>query len=450
MTLPIIVLKVGTSSLVDADAGVTRLSHLARIVEAAMRLRRCGFHVILVSSGAVGLGCARMSLRERPTSIAGKQAAAAVGQVRLMSLYDDLFSVLGAICAQVLLTYDTFGERTQYLNARNTLVELLRGGIVPIINENDTVAVQEIRVGDNDTLSALVAAMVGAQWLMLMTDVDALYDANPRLDSGAQPIRSVPTHRIQELRTQMQRGAARLTIHGSASVLSSSESDVHADGAAGSQWGTGGMQTKLKAAQLATAAGVTVVIANTSRIEDVAAVLLRTAVADLQLSSSSIRTGSVDASLSPADVLSNAKSASSVDDDASHPNTLVNAFVDALEGTTFFPAPRPVTGRKRWLLSLAPQGTLVLDSGAVSAVVEQRKSLFPAGVVKALGIFEAQDCVRLVAVSDESREIARALVNYPSVDVLRLLGRRSRECADILGYPGAETLCDRDNIVLLK
>ena len=157
---PLVVLKVGTSSLVDVPTLRPRLSVLSRLAEAVCALRAAGAAVIVVSSGAVGLGVSRLGLRERPAGLAGKQAAAAVGQVRLMSLYDHAFDAAGGTrVAQVLLTYDTFGERSAYLNARNTFAEVLRLGAVPIVNENDTVAVQELRVGDNDSLSALVAAM---------------------------------------------------------------------------------------------------------------------------------------------------------------------------------------------------------------------------------------------------------------------------------------------------
>lgn len=481
---PTVVLKIGTSSLVDTRKGIAHVSTLARIAEVSTRLVTSGFHVILVSSGAVGLGCGRMGLKTRPTSVAGKQAAAAVGQVQLMSLYDNVFSVLGMTCAQVLLTYDSFGDRTQYLNARNTFNELLRLGVIPVVNENDTIATQEIRVGDNDTLSALVAAMVGAQWLMLLTDVEALYDANPRDVPSAAPIRVVPTQFIHSLRKQMSVGVPKLVAGpyqeqppsaAAAAAASAGGAGGAADGAgggAGSQWGTGGMATKLKAAQLATAAGVSVLItctANIERMEGVLSAALPTAGASLggarrSRSSSPVRAAGGSAAQGAAkspgraggQVAAVPDAAAGVDGSApaalpavhppssSSPPTL---FVECGMGTTFLPAPKPVTGRKRWILSLAPQGTLVLDAGAVAAVRDQRKSLFPAGVKSVTGDFDGQDAV--VLASEDGVEVARALVNYSAAECRRLQGKRSKEIAEVLGFLGAEALADRDNIVIL-
>lgn len=424
---PVVVLKVGTSSLIDVKSGAVRISSIARIVETAVALDAYGYRVVIVSSGAVGLGCARLGLTEKPTTIARKQAAAAVGQVRLMTHYDDLFAVLGHRCAQVLLTYDTFGERTQYLNARNTFLELLALGVVPIVNENDTVAVQEIRVGDNDSLSALVAAMIGARWLFLLTDVDALFDCNPTEHASAAPFRLVHTPFIQHLRKQMLLEVPRLHLTEDvaaytpkgASPPSAAAGSAPGAGRAGSKFGTGGMVTKLKAAQLGTAAGVTVVITRTDNLDTMGRML-----------TPSRTVATVDTALPiPAPL----------------PPTL---FADASIGTTFLPSQRPVTGRKRWILSLTPDGALVLDAGAVEAITRARKSLFPAGVTRVVGDFDTHDAVSILAA--DGHEIARALVNYSAEDCRKLRGRASKEIAATLGYLGAETLADRDNIVVLK
>ena len=465
---PIVVIKVGTSSLVDTVSGRVQVVSLARIAEAAARLSSRGYSVIIVSSGAVGLGCVRLGLREKPTTIAGKQAAAAVGQLKLLSLYDDFFGVLGHTVAQVLLTYDNFGDRTQYHNARAAFLELLRLGVIPIVNENDTVAVQELKVGDNDTLSALVAAMVGSRWLLLLTDVDSLYTANPRDVPDAAPIRSVLPNQVQTLRRQMAEGAQLLcpdahsppppnvvVLSGAAAVVaaaaaaavdngnnnnnnhnrdrksrspsrqgqgkvgggatSSTSSAVATSvesGGTGSAFGTGGMITKLKAAQLATAAGTTVVIMNTQRIERLADVLTDC-------------TGGRSEGLAP------------------------SAFASIQLGTTFLPAPTPVTsGHKKWILSLAPSGVLYLDAGAATAVLAH-KSLFAAGVARVEGDFEAQDCVSLID-KVSGRELARALVNYSSIECAKLQGKSSTERAEVLGYWGAESLADRDNVVVIS
>lgn len=167
-----IVVKIGTSSLTQEDTGNLAISTIASLVDTLSALRRAGHRVVLVSSGAVGIGCARLGLRERPKTIIAKQAIAAVGQGRLMRVYDDLFTLQQQAIAQILLTRNDLVQRRRYLNASNTLKELLRLGVIPVVNENDTVAVEELKFGDNDTLSAMVASLVEADWLFLLTDVD--------------------------------------------------------------------------------------------------------------------------------------------------------------------------------------------------------------------------------------------------------------------------------------
>ena len=188
--------------------------------------------MILVSSGAVGVGCARLGIAQRPKTIALKQAVAAVGQGRLIRVYDDFFTALSQPIAQVLLTRSDLSLRSRYVNSYRTFRQLMQMGIIPIVNENDTVAVDELKFGDNDTLSALVASLVGADYLFLLTDVDQLYSADPRQDPTAQPINRV--QQIDQLEAKI--------------------------GAAGSSWGTGGMSTKLEAAKIAIAAGTHTVI----------------------------------------------------------------------------------------------------------------------------------------------------------------------------------------------
>lgn len=223
-----IVVKIGTSSLTQPETGQLALSTIATLAETLSDLRRQNYRAILVSSGAVGVGCARLGLTERPKAIALKQAVAAVGQGRLMRVYDDLFTTLQQPIAQVLLTRSDLVQRSRYLNVYNTFRELLELGVIPVVNENDTVAVEELKFGDNDTLSALVASLVEANWLFLLTDVDRLYSADPRSVPDAQPISLVSN--INEL--------AKLQVQ---------------TGGQGSQWGTGGMVTKISAARIATA-----------------------------------------------------------------------------------------------------------------------------------------------------------------------------------------------------
>lgn len=221
------------------------LSVLARLVETLSLLQRQGHRVILVSSGAVGVGCARLGLGERPKAIEQKQAVAAVGQGRLMRIYDDLFTVLDQPIAQVLLTRNDLMQRSRYVNSYRTFQQLFKLNVVPIVNENDTVAVDELKFGDNDTLSALVASLVGADWLFLLTDVDRLYSADPRENPEAEPI------------TWVQ-------------YLEDLDIDV---GDRGSAWGTGGMITKLEAARIATSSGIRMAITNGQAPENILKIL---------------------------------------------------------------------------------------------------------------------------------------------------------------------------------
>lgn len=234
MTPQTLVIKIGTSSLTHAETGLLSISTIAALVETLSQLRRRGHRVILVSSGAVGVGCARLGMTERPKAIATKQAVAAVGQGRLMRVYDDLFTTLQQPIAQVLLTRSDLVQRSRYVNAYRTFQELLRLNVIPIVNENDTLAVDELKFGDNDTLSALVASLVDAHWLFLLTDVDRLYSADPRYHPDAQPI--IQVERIDELSEMVEVGDR------------------------GSSWGTGGMVTKIAAARIATTAGVRMAI----------------------------------------------------------------------------------------------------------------------------------------------------------------------------------------------
>jgi len=240
-TAKTLVIKIGTSSLTRPDSGLLALGTIARLVETICELRSLGHSVVLVSSGAIGVGSARLGITQRPKTIALKQAVAAVGQGRLMRVYDDLFSSLNQPIAQVLLTRSDLAQRSRYVNSYRTFRQLLTLGVVPIVNENDTVAIDEIKFGDNDTLSAMVASLISADYLFLLTDVDQLYSADPRKDPEAKPISRVK--HIDQL-----------------------EANV---GSAGSGWGTGGMTTKIEAARIATAAGTHTVITQGQTPENV-------------------------------------------------------------------------------------------------------------------------------------------------------------------------------------
>ncbi|MBD2437448.1 glutamate 5-kinase [Nostoc sp. FACHB-110] len=364
-----IVVKIGTSSLTQPETGQLALSTIATLAETLCDLRRQGNRVILVSSGAVGVGCARLGLSERPKAIALKQAVAAVGQGRLMRVYDDLFTTLQQPIAQVLLTRSDLVQRSRYLNVYNTFKELLGLGVIPVVNENDTVAIDELKFGDNDTLSALVASLVEADWLFLLTDVDRLYSADPRSVPDAKPISLVSN--IKEL--------AQLQVQ---------------TGTQGSQWGTGGMVTKISAARIAIAAGVRTVITQ-----------------------------------------------------GRFPRNLEKILQGELLGTHFEPQPEPTSARKRWIAyGLVPSGKLYLDQGAIAAISQAGKSLLAAGIKTVEGEFDTQDAVQLC--DTNGNEIARGLVNYTSFELQKICGRHSREIPEILGYVGVDTVVHRDNLVL--
>lgn len=364
-----IIVKIGTSSLTQEDTGNLAIATIASLVDTLSALRRQGHRVVLVSSGAVGIGCARLGRRERPKTIIGKQAIAAVGQGRLMRVYDDLFTLQQQAIAQILLTRNDLVQRRRYLNASNTLKELLRLGVIPVVNENDTVAVEELKFGDNDTLSAMVASLVEADWLFLLTDVDRLYSADPNCYPNAQPIALVQN--LAELK----------------------ELQVNTGGA-GSNWGTGGMATKIEAARIATSAAVRTVIMS---------------------------------SAVPTDILK-----------------VING---AMIGTQFAPQPQANNARKRWIAyGLIPNGKLYLDSGAVKAICDRGKSLLAAGITQIDGEFHQSDAVILC--DGDGNELARGLVNYSSLELAKIRGCKSEAIPDILGYVGAETVIHRDNLVL--
>ncbi len=243
----ILVIKIGTSTLTRPATGDLHISAIAHLVEVIVELRRQGYGVVLVSSGAVGVGCTRLGITDRPQKLTTRQAVAAVGQSRLMGIYDDFFGQFQQPVAQVLLTRANLVERQHYVNVSNTFQELLDMGILPIVNENDTVATEELKFGDNDTLSALVASLVQAQWLFLLTDVDGLYSADPRRFPEAERILAVSGSELRSL-----------------AVDTSSE---------GKSWGTGGMVTKITAARIATSAGVRTVIMHGREPENIPKIL---------------------------------------------------------------------------------------------------------------------------------------------------------------------------------
>lgn len=233
-----VVIKIGTSTLADSD-GCMNSSRMHSIVAQIAQLCQQGREVIIVTSGAIGCGMGRLQMKQRPQNIPEKQAAAAIGQTYLMRQYEDFFQKYGYTVAQILLTQEDMRTRERYLNARNTIMTLLSHGVVPIVNENDTVAVEEIKFGDNDTLSALVASKVEADVLIILSDVTGLYTADPRKNKDAELI-----HVVDVIDDSVEKMAMKST---------------------GTHRGVGGMHTKVQAAKIATASGVMVVIADGSK-----------------------------------------------------------------------------------------------------------------------------------------------------------------------------------------
>ncbi|EXJ84938.1 glutamate 5-kinase [Capronia epimyces CBS 606.96] len=401
----------GTSSIVDEITHEPILSILSLIVETAIKLRRDGHRVVIVSSGAVGVGLQRMNMPKRPKHLAQVQALAAIGQSRLMSIWDSLFAHMNQPVAQILITRNDIADRSQYLNAQNTLAEVLSLGVIPVVNENDTLAVSEIKFGDNDTLSAIASAMVHADYLFLMTDVDCLYDKNPRKFSDAQPILVVDD-------------------------IDSLQVDVSS---AGSALGTGGMATKIVAARLATAAGTSTIITKSSKPGNIAAVIRH---------------------LHPP-----------VDADTGAADATGSDSVPPPLHTRFTASSTPIRNRAFWILhGLAPHGIIYVDRGASQALVN-KAGLLPVGVVRVEGTFAQQEAVRLVVVDKQPlgslspsgdsnnasavlqlvqpvEEIGRAVVNYSSAEISRIRGLRSSEIRSVLGYADSEYVAFRENISL--
>jgi glutamate 5-kinase len=415
----------GTSSIVDEKTHQPLLSTLSTIVETAVALRKDGHRVIICSSGAIGMALRQMDLERRPKLLPQVQALAAIGQCKLMSMWDQLFGHMRQPVAQILLTRNDIADRTQYLNAQNTFSALLHMGVIPIVNENDTLSVQEIKFGDNDTLSAVTAAMVQADYLFLMTDVDCLYDKNPRTHPDAKAIEIVED--ISQLAVDVS--------------------------SAGSSLGTGGMSTKIVAARLATAAGVTTVITRSSKPGNIAAIIRH---AESQRSAASIDSSG---ELPPKD---STPSNAETEGELHRVTTITPADFAAADipppplHTRFLPALHPIRDRYFWLLhGLTPHGTLYIDPGAGTALFS-KAGLLPAGVVDVEGHFGQHECVRLKvlpsreASHDSAVEVGRALVNYSASEIKWLRGVRSSQIAEILGYADSEYIAHRDSIALFK
>jgi glutamate 5-kinase len=327
-----------------------------------------GHSVALVSSGAIAAGREALGYPELSPQIAGKQMLAAVGQARLMQLWAEVFGIFERTVGQVLLTRGEISGRAGYLNARDALTALLDHQIIPIINENDTVATDEIRVGDNDTLSALVANLIDAELLVLATDQLGLFTSDPRTDPNATRI---------------------------AVVKNIDEAIFALAGGSGSALGTGGMTTKLQAAQLAGQSGTTTVILSLNE-----------------------------------------------------PNALEKAVLGSDIGTRFLPTSERRESRARWLLSEKPAGQLVVDAGAARRLKSSGASLLPIGVLSVVGVFERGDVVSILS-EESNAPFAIGVTAYSSRDIAKIKGQPTSQIALILGDSLGDELVHRDNFVLL-
>ena len=360
-----LVLKVG-SALLFGEGGVPQSEWMAGLVAEIAAARGRGQQVILVGSGAVALGAAKLGLPHGGRgSLADAQASAAVGQIALAGLWSQLLAEHGLVAAQLLLTVDDLEDRRRYLNASATLGRLLKAGAVPVINENDSVATQEIRFGDNDRLAARVAQAANAQVVMLLSDVDGLYDRNPK-EPGAS---LVP--RIKGVTPAVQ---------------------AMASGDSGSGMGSGGMSSKLIAAKIATRAGITLGIIN-----------------------------------------------------GQHPSPLTRAISEDI-GTLFLPTRRD-SGRKAWLGGRQRmKGALVVDGGCAHAL-QHGNSLLASGIRTVEGTFRRGDPV---GVRDENGlQLAQGLAEYSSAEVERIMGHRSEDHEELLGYSPRSAVVHRDQLVVL-
>ncbi|HRE47405.1 MAG TPA: glutamate 5-kinase [Aggregatilineales bacterium] len=362
-----IVIKLGTSTLTGGTPRLDR-RRLMEIVRQTVELRESGAQAILVSSGAIAAGREVLGFPRFDRTLPAKQMLAAVGQGRLIQRYGELFEIFGVHIAQILLTRGDLANRTGYLNARDTLQHLLDHAIVPIINENDTVATEEIRVGDNDNLSALVANLIDADLLILLTDQAGLYDADPRANPAARLIAQV--ERVDE------------------SVFALA-------GGTSSGLGTGGMITKLQAAQLAGRSGTTTVIAS-----------------------------------------------------GSLPNVILKVAAGEAVGTTFLPQTTHRESRKRWLLSEKPAGFLRVDKGATEKLRRRGASLLPVGIIAVEGEFERGAAVHII--DPAGGDVACGMTTYSSAEIRQLVGVQTAQIVERLGYTYGDEIVHRDALVVFE
>lgn len=362
-----VIVKLGTSTLTGGTSYLNR-ERILEVVQQIAHMYQAGHEIIVVSSGAQAAGRELLTIPDFSRSVPAKQMLSAIGQSRLMRIYGDLFDIFQITVAQILLTRDDLSQRGRYLNARDTLQTLLEHRIIPIINENDTVATEEIRVGDNDNLSAMVASALDADILIILTDQEGLFTADPRTHADAQKIDLI--ERIDNATFELAGGV-------------------------GTALGTGGMVTKLQAAQIATRAGVPIVIAK-----------------------------------------------------GSQKNVLERIMSGENLGTRFAATGTHMESRKRWLLTDRTEGAVHVDAGAVRALLAKNgASLLPVGITQVEGTFRRSATIAVFDV--EGNEIAHGLSSYTSDELRQIMRKKSSQISDILGYSYGDAAIHRNNMVML-
>lgn len=362
-----IVIKLGTSVLTRGSNKINK-AHLVEIIRQCAILKRQGHRIIIVTSGAIAAGREMLGHPSLPKNMASKQMLAAIGQSALIQLWERLFALYDINIGQMLLTRADLEDRERYLNARDMLNALLDNDIVPVVNENDAVATTEIKVGDNDNLSALVGILAHADKLLLLTDQKGLFTADPRKDPNAQLITQVDT------------------IDDSLRELA---------GGSGTTLGTGGMATKLEAADIARRAGIHVVIAA-----------------------------------------------------GANPDVIADLITDKATGTHFPALATPLEGRKQWILA-APNvaGIIFIDTGAAQAVTKQGSSLLPKGIKTVDGDFSRGSVIHLCDL--DGNVLGRGITHYSSRALRLIAGKHSQDITSILGYEYGHVAIHRDDLVLI-
>ena len=362
-----IVVKIGSSTL--TRDGRLRPHKFSAIAKDVSQLIEKGREVVVVSSGAIAVGAHRLGWKHAGESIREKQAAASVGQIGLLELYQRRFAKHGLLVGQVLLTRAGLEDRERFLNARRTMLELLRLGVVPIVNENDTIATEEIRFGDNDNLAATIVNAVDADLLVILTDVEGLYEHAPVPDEPNAPL----IRTVQKITPAIRKAAS----------------------GAGTRFGSGGMVTKLEAATNAARSGAATVLCS-GRVAGV-----------------------------------------------------LGKLIDGERHGTLFEPGKKLRSKKHWLAFTAKtRGRIVIDDGAVRALIENGRSLLPAGIVGVEGDFKLGDTV--CCVDAQGSEVARGLVVYSSQDIQRLAGLPTKEISRVLGYTHGDEIIHRDDLVLVR